>query len=101
MVYGVFGYLWVFHVTTEGNLYALKVIIERTFDVRISNIKPSLNTANFLRVYGRLLFLQMGPINKTLYDHYPKVLIWSIIILQKFATVFISTLRKIVKQLNV
>ena len=83
MVYGVFGYLSIFHFTTEGNLFAFKVNIERTFDVRISNIKPLSNTANFLRVYGRLLFLQMGPINKTLYDHYPKVLISSIIILQK------------------
>ena len=101
MVYGVFGYLWVFHFTTEGNLYALKVNIERTFDVRISNIKPLLNTASFLRVYGRISFLQMGLINRTLYDYYPKVLISDITILQKFAIVSINTLRKIVKQLNV
>ena len=51
-------------------------------------------------MYGRLLFLQMGPINKTLYDYYPKVLISSIIILQKFATVFISTLRKTIERLR-
>ena len=35
MVYGVFGYLSIFHFTTEGNLFAFKVNIERTFDVRI------------------------------------------------------------------
>ena len=69
----------------KGNLYALNVIIERTFDVRISNIKPLLNTANFLRVYGRISFLQMGLISTTLYDYYPKVLISDITILQKFA----------------
>ena len=54
-------------------------------------------------MYGRLLFLQMGPINKTLYDYYPKVLISSIIILQKFATVFISYIaenRKTIERLR-
>ena len=101
MVYGVFGYLWMFHFTTEGNLYALEVNIERTFDVRISNIKPLLNTANVFCGYGRISFLPMGLINITLYDYYPKVLIWDITILQKFATVFINTMREIVKQLNV